>query len=149
MVSARSADLRRGAPNFVALPPGQRMLTLARSFWRAVSSAVEHCFHTAGVTGSSPVPPTIKFRRFQCLMQILPSAASCSSACTAVRPQSSRTDGSLRGPAPNGTGQLDAPRLRMAPRKNGPVPRVHALPCRSKAANLFARCTPSAFLKSE
>ena len=25
---------------------------------RAVSSAVEHCFHTAGVTGSSPVPPT-------------------------------------------------------------------------------------------
>jgi hypothetical protein len=24
----------------------------------AVSSAVEHCFHTAGVTGSSPVPPT-------------------------------------------------------------------------------------------
>src|SRR5271156_1436726 len=27
---------------------------------RAVSSAVEHCFHTAGVTGSIPVPPTIK-----------------------------------------------------------------------------------------
>ena len=26
---------------------------------RAVSSAVEHCFHTAGVTGSIPVPPTI------------------------------------------------------------------------------------------
>ena len=26
--------------------------------WRAVSSAVEHCFHTAGVTGSIPVPPT-------------------------------------------------------------------------------------------
>ena len=25
----------------------------------AVSSAVEHCFHTAGVTGSNPVPPTI------------------------------------------------------------------------------------------
>ncbi len=25
---------------------------------RAVSSAVEHCFHTAGVTGSIPVPPT-------------------------------------------------------------------------------------------
>jgi hypothetical protein len=24
----------------------------------AVSSAVEHCFHTAGVTGSIPVPPT-------------------------------------------------------------------------------------------
>ena len=26
--------------------------------FRAVSSAVEHCFHTAGVTGSIPVPPT-------------------------------------------------------------------------------------------
>ena len=26
---------------------------------RTVSSAVEHCFHTAGVTGSSPVPSTI------------------------------------------------------------------------------------------
>jgi hypothetical protein len=26
---------------------------------RAVSSAVEHCFHTAGVTGSIPVPPTM------------------------------------------------------------------------------------------
>jgi len=23
-----------------------------------VSSAVEHCLHTAGVTGSNPVPPT-------------------------------------------------------------------------------------------
>ncbi len=27
---------------------------------RAVSSAVEHCFHTAGATGSIPVPPTIQ-----------------------------------------------------------------------------------------
>ena len=26
----------------------------------AVSSAVEHCFHTAGVTGSIPVPPTTR-----------------------------------------------------------------------------------------
>ena len=26
-------------------------------YW-AVSSAVEHCLHTAGVTGSNPVPPT-------------------------------------------------------------------------------------------
>jgi hypothetical protein len=26
---------------------------------RVVSSAVEHCLHTAGVTGSIPVPPTI------------------------------------------------------------------------------------------
>jgi 5-methylcytosine-specific restriction protein A len=30
---------------------------LPRQEW-AVSSAVEHCFHTAGVTGSIPVPPT-------------------------------------------------------------------------------------------
>src|SRR5215469_14917564 len=29
----------------------------------AVSSAVEHCFHTAGATGSIPVPPTIQKRR--------------------------------------------------------------------------------------
>jgi hypothetical protein len=33
------------------------MSYFARNF-RAVSSAVEHCFHTAGVTGSIPVPPT-------------------------------------------------------------------------------------------
>src|SRR5690606_27107809 len=26
----------------------------------AVSSVVEHCLHTAGVTGSNPVPPTIE-----------------------------------------------------------------------------------------
>ena len=26
---------------------------------RAISSAVEHCLHTAGVTGSKPVSPTI------------------------------------------------------------------------------------------
>ena len=31
------------------------------SSW-AVSSAVEHCFHTAGVTGSIPVPPTNKLK---------------------------------------------------------------------------------------
>jgi hypothetical protein len=32
----------------------------ARAVGWAVSSAVEHCFHTAGATGSIPVPPTIK-----------------------------------------------------------------------------------------
>src|SRR5688572_21817554 len=42
-------ELRRtGRLRRLALPSG----------W-AVSSAVEHCFHTAGVTGSNPVPPTI------------------------------------------------------------------------------------------
>ncbi len=29
-----------------------------------VSSAVEHCLHTAGVTGSIPVPPTSTFGAF-------------------------------------------------------------------------------------
>jgi hypothetical protein len=29
-----------------------------RTLYWAVSSAVEHCLHTAGVTGSNPVPPT-------------------------------------------------------------------------------------------
>jgi hypothetical protein len=28
----------------------------------AVSSAVEHCLHTAGVVGSKPIPPTNRFR---------------------------------------------------------------------------------------
>ena len=35
------------------------MSYFAASKW-AVSSAVEHCFHTAGATGSIPVPPTIQ-----------------------------------------------------------------------------------------
>src|SRR5689334_15754454 len=35
----------------------------AKSRGWAVSSAVEHCFHTAGATGSIPVPPTIQASR--------------------------------------------------------------------------------------
>ena len=35
---------------------------------RAVSSAVEHCFHTAGVTGSIPVPPTTFLLPTECLV---------------------------------------------------------------------------------
>src|SRR3569833_3438466 len=35
---------------------------------RAVSSAVEHCFHTAGVAGSVPAPPTNKRSRVFHLM---------------------------------------------------------------------------------
>ena len=31
----------------------------------AVSSAVEHCLHTAGVTGSIPVPPTMNQAAFR------------------------------------------------------------------------------------
>jgi hypothetical protein len=38
------------------LRPG-RAIDLPAFEW-AVSSAVEHCFHTAGATGSIPVPPT-------------------------------------------------------------------------------------------
>ena len=30
--------------------------------FRAVSSAVEHCLHTAGVAGSNPAPPTKKIK---------------------------------------------------------------------------------------
>src|SRR5215469_7258076 len=42
---------------------------------RAVSSAVEHCFHTAGATGSIPVPPTIqKCRRNKDLGSCLDSS---------------------------------------------------------------------------
>src|SRR5437870_11513586 len=35
---------------------------LLSGFARAVSSAVEHCLHTAGVTGSIPVSPTMEPR---------------------------------------------------------------------------------------
>jgi diketogulonate reductase-like aldo/keto reductase len=44
------------------LPPRPDMHKLRGSPRRAVSSAVEHCFHTAGVTGSSPVPPTNRIK---------------------------------------------------------------------------------------
>src|ERR1700688_1436960 len=52
----RNADRHsvRGAVCF----SGSSMSYFSRDSW-AVSSAVEHCFHTAGVTGSIPVPPTI------------------------------------------------------------------------------------------
>ena len=45
----------------------------------AVSSAVEHCFHTAGVTGSIPVPPTTleRFAPFACLDITYRTAARC------------------------------------------------------------------------
>jgi hypothetical protein len=48
-------------------PPDAPRRSLRRREWlycpdRAVSSAVEHCFHTAGVTGSIPVPPTNKIK---------------------------------------------------------------------------------------
>src|SRR5581483_2999489 len=41
------------------LRPG-RPIDLRPSRAWAVSSAIEHCFHTAGATGSIPVPPTIQ-----------------------------------------------------------------------------------------
>jgi hypothetical protein len=49
-------------------PNSTNTLTLSReintlretSAFRAISSAGEHCLHTAGVTGSIPVSPTIK-----------------------------------------------------------------------------------------
>ena len=50
---ARAAAFSAGTVCFNEFP----MSYFAASLW-AVSSAVEHCFHTAGVTGSIPVPPT-------------------------------------------------------------------------------------------
>src|SRR5215472_17799253 len=38
--------------------------SLLSGFARAVSSEVEHCLHTAGVTGSIPVSPTIEPRGY-------------------------------------------------------------------------------------
>jgi hypothetical protein len=69
-VAGRCADLRGSGPRLQprllrprTLPEGYHCpRQVGLIFWmakRAVSSAVEHCFHTAGVTGSSPVPPTI------------------------------------------------------------------------------------------
>src|SRR5204863_4602356 len=40
------------------IDPPQRAVVKLRPLARVVSSAVEHCLHTAGATGSIPVPPT-------------------------------------------------------------------------------------------
>src|SRR5262249_34790677 len=37
----------------------------------AVSSAVEHCFHTAGATGSIPVPPTIQNNSLERILELV------------------------------------------------------------------------------
>jgi hypothetical protein len=47
-----------------------RPVHFARTVGWAVSSAVEHCFHTAGATGSIPVPPTMKSTGYAPLFQI-------------------------------------------------------------------------------
>jgi hypothetical protein len=53
-----------GIPGTVGGPPPVDRPTprpyTSRPPERAVSSAVEHCFHTAGVSGSIPLPPTIR-----------------------------------------------------------------------------------------
>ena len=56
---AISRVTQRNAHNRTQKTPCRLTTPLARihSDW-AVSSAVEHCLHTAGVTGSIPVPPT-------------------------------------------------------------------------------------------
>src|SRR3984957_7847113 len=53
---------RHASPRAVCFS-GRPMSYLTSNTW-AVSSAVEHCFHTAGVTGSIPVPPTIKSKTY-------------------------------------------------------------------------------------
>jgi hypothetical protein len=57
------ARLTPGAwKDLICLGPGASIDFPVLKKW-AVSSAVEHCFHTAGATGSIPVPPTIQKRR--------------------------------------------------------------------------------------
>ena len=51
----RASNAARAMPR---LTPGDSPSKIRPLFGRAVSSAVEHCLHTAGVTGSIPVPPT-------------------------------------------------------------------------------------------
>src|SRR6516164_5605101 len=60
MVTGRSCSSEAG--HFSSLPAGIDQKPLGGYIGglatRAVSSAVEHCIHTAGVTGSNPVLPT-------------------------------------------------------------------------------------------
>ena len=58
--AGRCRVLMRKAPHLAVDSRGPRLVHSPRSVGWAVSSAVEHCFHTAGATGSIPVPPTIK-----------------------------------------------------------------------------------------
>src|SRR5438874_4892752 len=51
-----------------------------RSSKWAVSSAVEHCFHTAGATGSIPVPPTINRRDHSDVNYSGPKPAECATS---------------------------------------------------------------------
>ena len=50
---------RPGAPEFSKVDPRPNPHLEFAARDRAVSSAGEHCFHTAGVSGSIPLPPTI------------------------------------------------------------------------------------------
>ena len=50
---------RPGAPEFSKVDPRPTPHLEFAARDRAVSSAGEHCFHTAGVSGSIPLPPTI------------------------------------------------------------------------------------------
>ncbi len=72
MVSARPANRPRGDIDRGIATGTVDAYTYAL-IWRAVSSAGEHCFHTAGVTGSIPVPPTIKIKY---LRQLQPYSAA-------------------------------------------------------------------------
>ena len=54
-----------------AYPVGQRSARPGITPYRAVSSAVEHCLHTAGVAGSNPAPPTKKVNEIKVLAETL------------------------------------------------------------------------------
>src|SRR5580658_7668646 len=87
----RGAEFSRGPGGARTTPrnPGAPfVLTMGRCHTlplkRAVSSAVEHCFHTAGVTGSIPVPPTTE------PLSAAPIALGTSESCTVMSPGDSR-----------------------------------------------------------
>ena len=64
MVAGKAPRCQRRLPVVIDFRPSWPLhsppLETFRPFPGTVSSAVEHCFHTAGVTGSIPVPSTIK-----------------------------------------------------------------------------------------
>ena len=68
---AASEPVAGGAIRAVAYPAidSPRVTRIRFRVSRAVSSAVEHCFHTAGVTGSIPVPPTIQNKYLEWLFR--------------------------------------------------------------------------------
>src|ERR1700741_4058284 len=81
----------------------------------AVSSAVEHCFHTAGATGSIPVPPTILHQAARGA-SVSPIVSRLPTAVAAFWTVSSRTCGLRDTPLPHRF--TDFPGQHPLPRKS-------------------------------